>query len=96
MTTQRYRTPVITRTAEEGLREYGAEVAAWELRYGCSSTEMLEAVESGEVEETWDICEWLFAWRSLLDLKAITGRPDGVRLTVPGAADDCACEDKDR
>lgn len=93
MTTQRYRTPVSERTAKEGLREYGAEVDAWELRYGRSSADMLDAVERGEVEETWDICEWLFAWRSLLDLKASTGRPDGVRLTAPGAVDNCACED---
>ena len=74
-TTKRYRTPVVQTTVEEGILEAEAEVRVMEHRYGCSSEAMLEAVKSGETEETWEICKWLIAYHDLQALTAGRG-PD--------------------
>lgn len=38
-------------------------IELYEKRYGFSSAELLEKLERGEVEEDWDICQWLLQLR---------------------------------
>ena len=85
-TTKRYRTPVVQTTVEEGILEAEADVRVMEHRYGCSSEAMLEAVKSGETEETWEICKWLGAYHNLQALKAARGPAGGSRTSATGSS----------
>ena len=75
MTTQRYQTPVVQTTVEEGILEAEAELARVEELYGRPSGELLGAIERGEAASPWQVCEWVGAYRNLEELRAIAG-PD--------------------
>ena len=74
--------PVIEFSVEDELRRLSAEVRELERRHGRSSESMLEAVRSGAVRPTGDICDWLGTWDDLKDLEGIVGRATGS----PGSA----------
>ena len=74
--------PVVHTPVEELFRKASARVQRMERRYECSSEEILEAVRSGRAEETWEICEWLIAYRDLKMLRESAGLETGS----PGSA----------
>lgn len=78
MTTQRYRTPVITRTAEEALRDAETEFRRVEEQYGRPSDEQIEKMRNGWTLAPFEVCEWVGAYRDLLDAKAAAGDADGM------------------
>lgn len=69
--------PVIQISAKDEIRRLSAEVRELERRHGRSSESMLEAVRSGAVRPTGDICDWLGTWDNLKDLEGIVGRAPG-------------------
>ena len=66
--------PVIVISVEDELRRLSAEVRELERQHGRSSASMLEAVRSGTVRPTGDICDWLGVYDNLKDLEGIVGR----------------------
>jgi hypothetical protein len=47
----------------EQMESLNAQIMQFEKKYGFSSALMEEKVESGEMEETFDICSWLMILR---------------------------------
>ena len=74
--------PVIQLSLEDEIRRLSAEVRELERQHGRSSESMLEAVRSGAVRPTGDICDWLSVYDNLKDLEGIVGRAPGS----PGSA----------
>ena len=70
--------PVIRVSAKDEIRRLSAEVRELERRHGRSSESMLEAVRSGAVRPTGDICDWLSTWDNLKALRKSAGRDAGV------------------
>ena len=50
-------------------------LAGYEHRYRCSSSDMLNAVRAGKARETADIAVWMFNYRVLTRLEALSGPP---------------------
>ena len=69
--------PVIQLSLEDEIRRLSAEVRELERRHGRSSESMLEAVRSGAVRPTVDICDWLGTWDDLKALRKSAGRDAG-------------------
>lgn len=45
------------------LTRFQERIAAFEKQYGMSSAEMIRQLSDGSLDETWDICQWLFFLR---------------------------------
>ena len=69
--------PVIQISVEDEIRRVSAEVRELERQHGRSSASMLEAVRSGAVRSTGDICDWLTIYDYLKTLEGIAGREAG-------------------
>lgn len=54
------------------LRRFRAELFIWEDRYGFDGDEAHRAIDRGDLEEDWDVCNWLLTWNRY---KAIQGEP---------------------
>lgn len=37
------------------------QVDAWEAAYGIRSADVHAAIDDGRLEETWEVCQWIFA-----------------------------------
>lgn len=53
-----------TRKAPNGeVRDASEVIAVYEKSHGMTSDEMRRRLEAGELEETWEICQWLLQLR---------------------------------
>ena len=68
--------PVIQLSVEDEIRRLSAEVRELERQHGRSSASMLEAVRSGAVRPTGDICDWLGVYDNLKALRKSAGREE--------------------
>ena len=61
------------RLMEQRRAELEARVAAFEARFGLPSDRIHEAIESGQLEETVEVCDWIFDYETLVRSKSSTG-----------------------
>jgi hypothetical protein len=52
------------------LVEITREIQFFEKKYGITSVALLREIDTGEREESWEICQWLMLWGLRNDLIA--------------------------
>lgn len=58
-----------TRRAPNGdVSALDEKIRAFETKFGMPSDEMLRRVEANEAKETWEVCQWLMAYRLRRDV----------------------------
>ena len=62
------RTEVRKVSREQLAREIQQRLWHWENLYELPSTRLVEAVESRQLRETKDVCDWLIEWELYQDL----------------------------
>ena len=62
------RTEVRKVSREQLAREIQQRLRHWENLYELPSTRLVKAVESGQLRETKDVCDWLIEWELYRDL----------------------------
>ena len=56
--------PVLMAARLEQLRN---RVAAYEREFGRPSADIHDAIDRGDLIETWEVCKWIFAYESLVE-----------------------------
>jgi hypothetical protein len=54
-----------TVTTEALRAQLSAKVTLYETRYGIASADLRDALDTGRLSETMDVCGWLIAWEAM-------------------------------